>query len=325
MFKTEPLYPPAQGDENDPGFWQSLVAFFTQLWNPAANSAEQLGFSYVYDEEGTLFAEVGTGGANSGGVTQHIWLPTVNGPLPVATVIDGILYAVQADHLNTPRRITAADGQVLWQWRYSSFGDEQPTTAANRFTSATTTPSTGTTGASIVTYNLRYPGQYADKESGLFYNYFRSYSPTTGRYSQPDPIGLEGGWNRFGYVEANPLSFVDPEGLQRTWPRPNNSVPLGTPGSGQSAPKPLDPTDPLGPSYMPGPSAAIPSWLRGWLTPSSALDQCEADCDADYDVEQQKCEAWWKTTGRDPGAYRLCISNARRTHIQCIQNCKDCS
>jgi RHS repeat-associated protein len=60
---------------------------------------------------------------------------------------------------------------------------------------------------------LRYPGQYADEESGLFYNYFRSYVARTGTYSQPDPIGLDGGWNRFGYVGANPLKFPDPSGL----------------------------------------------------------------------------------------------------------------
>ncbi|MFM9926241.1 RHS repeat-associated core domain-containing protein [Variovorax sp. H27-G14] len=65
-------------------------------------------------------------------------------------------------------------------------------------------------------FNLRYPGQYADEESGLFYNGFRTYSPTTGRYTQGDPIGLDGGWNRFGYAGANPLSYVDPDGLQRS-------------------------------------------------------------------------------------------------------------
>ena len=64
-----------------------------------------------------------------------------------------------------------------------------------------------------VTFNLRYPGQYADKESGLSYNYFRSYDSRTGRYTQADPIDLAGGWNRFAYAEQNPLSFSDPLGL----------------------------------------------------------------------------------------------------------------
>ena len=130
------------------------------------------------------------------GKTIH-YLPTASGPMPIAAVLNGKSFAVHADHLNTPRRLTRNNGQVVWQWAYSAFGEEQPTLAKNRFANPETTPNAGTTNAPEVVFNLRYPGQYFDKESGLFYNYFRSYDARTGRYTQGDPIELEGGWNRY--------------------------------------------------------------------------------------------------------------------------------
>ncbi|WP_185545914.1 RHS repeat-associated core domain-containing protein [Variovorax sp. KBW07] len=215
VFKTEPLYPPGHGNAADPGFMQSLVAFFTKLWSPSTSQAEQLGYAYVYDEQGTLIAEVGSGGTNSAGQAQYIYLQTANGPMPIAAVVNGATYAVHSDHLNTPRKLTNADGQTVWQWGYSAFGEDKPTLARHRFANLETTPNPGTTNLSEVKFNLRYPGQYADEESGLFYNGFRSYIPPLGRYTQGDPIGLDGGWNRFGYVGGDPLSFVDPKGLQQ--------------------------------------------------------------------------------------------------------------
>ena len=55
---------------------------------------------------------------------------------------------------------------------------------------------------------------YDDSVSGpTHYNYFRSYQPTQGRYTQFDPIGLAGGLNPYQYAGSNPLSNIDPNGL----------------------------------------------------------------------------------------------------------------
>ncbi|MDX8378131.1 MAG: RHS repeat-associated core domain-containing protein [Mariprofundales bacterium] len=67
-----------------------------------------------------------------------------------------------------------------------------------------------------VNNNFRVPGQYFDAETGLSYNYFRTYDATLGRYTQSDPIGLNGGLNVFGYVGGRPNSFVDTMGLDVT-------------------------------------------------------------------------------------------------------------
>ena len=64
-----------------------------------------------------------------------------------------------------------------------------------------------------VVYNLRYPGQYYDSETGLNYNMMRDYDPQTGRYDESDPMGLRAGANTYGYVRANPITFFDPFGL----------------------------------------------------------------------------------------------------------------
>jgi RHS repeat-associated protein len=119
--------------------------------------------------------------------------------MPVVALINGEPFAVYTDHLNTPRRLTDAQGRPRWQWAFSGFGEQ----------AAQSIPRTG---LPTVSYSLRYPGQ-VDDGNGLFYNFNRFYDPLVGRYTNADPIGLDGGWNRFGYVGGNAFSFIDPLGL----------------------------------------------------------------------------------------------------------------
>ena len=162
-----------------------------------------------------LIAQTLTGGVQNswGQSARYIYLPTASGPMPVAAIYGTKHYAIQSDHLNTPRRLIQSDGQVAWQWAYSAFGEEKPTMAKNRFANVELNQSFGSTSVPAVTFNLRYPGQYFDQESNLHYNWHRCMDTKTGRYSQSDPIGLRGGWNMFSYANFNPLSDTDPTGL----------------------------------------------------------------------------------------------------------------
>ena len=66
------------------------------------------------------------------------------------------------------------------------------------------------TGGKINT--SRFPGQWAQSESALFYNWHRHYDPSIGRYTQPDPLGFVDGPSVYAYAGNNPMANVDPTG-----------------------------------------------------------------------------------------------------------------
>ncbi|WP_079152284.1 DUF6531 domain-containing protein [Streptomyces sp. RTd22] len=103
-------------------------------------------------------------------------------------------HAVITDLVGTPTELVTPDGHLARQTRTTLWGTPLPAPP-----SATDCP-------------LRFPGQYADPETGLYYNYFRHYDPETARYATPDPLGLDPGPNHHGYVD-NPLNWLDPHGL----------------------------------------------------------------------------------------------------------------
>jgi RHS repeat-associated protein len=49
--------------------------------------------------------------------------------------------------------------------------------------------------------------------SGTLYRRNRYYDPSSGRFTQEDPIGLAGGVNLYGFANGDPVSYDDPYGL----------------------------------------------------------------------------------------------------------------
>jgi len=113
------------------------------------------------------------------------------------------VYFIHTDHLNTPRLVANSTGATVWRW------DQQEPFGVN-------VPDENPSSLGAFEFPLRFPGQYADKETNLFYNYFRDYDAVLGRYVQSDPLGLAAGLSTYGYVEAYPIGDSDTEGLIST-------------------------------------------------------------------------------------------------------------
>ncbi len=73
--------------------------------------------------------------------------------------------------------------------------------------------STGTATSLTNITLLGFPGQQQTL-ADLYYNQYRDYDPTTGRYLQADPIGLAGDVNPYVYAGANPVGMMDPLGFE---------------------------------------------------------------------------------------------------------------
>ncbi|MDX8378365.1 MAG: RHS repeat-associated core domain-containing protein, partial [Mariprofundales bacterium] len=122
-----------------------------------------------------------------------------------------IIYWHHNDHLGTPQAMTNINGTKVWDMQQTPFG-------------ITTINNDANGNGRAVNNNFRFPGQYFDAETGLNYNYFRTYDATIGKYTQSDPIGLNGGLNVFGYVGGRPVVGVDTRGLIRV--HFLNSIPI---------------------------------------------------------------------------------------------------
>lgn len=140
--------------------------------------------------------------AESGAPAQQVvWL----GSRPVGLLQAGRILYIESDHLGSPRAVIDPQRDVaVWSWSMlaEAFGSAAPSEDPDQ-------------NGIAVTFDLRFPGQRYELMSGLSYNYFRDYEAKSGRYSQSDPIGLQGGPSTYAYVGSAPLSFADPLGLEK--------------------------------------------------------------------------------------------------------------
>ncbi len=96
-----------------------------------------------------------------------------------------------------PEQLTEDDGLIVWRANYQVWGNTLEEFREPYY---------------VEEQNLRFQGQYLDRETGLHYNTFRFYDPDVGRFVSPDPIGLLGGINAYQYA-PNPLAWIDPWGF----------------------------------------------------------------------------------------------------------------
>jgi RHS repeat-associated protein len=128
---------------------------------------------------------------------------------PLARVIGDRRESVVTDHLGTPVTLLDDTGALTWSADLTTWG-ELTLTAGDAWRCP-----------------FRWPGQYEDPETGLYYNRFRYYDPASGQYTSHDPLGIAASPNPYWYV-PNPIIWTDPFGLSYEDNIPNRDEALAS-------------------------------------------------------------------------------------------------
>jgi RHS repeat-associated protein len=118
------------------------------------------------------------------------WLFEPESFAPLAKLVNGEQFAIVTDHLGTPSAMFDAQGREVWGADIDAYGDLRNLRGERQ------------------ACPFRWPGQYEDEETGLYYNRFRHYDPATGEYVCQDPIRTRGGAALYAYV-PDPLTWLD--------------------------------------------------------------------------------------------------------------------
>jgi len=145
--------------------------------------------------------------ANCGTADAPItWLFEPESFAPLAKLVGGERYGIVTDHLGTPRVMFDGEGREVWSANVDAFGALRDLRGAKQ------------------DCPFRWPGQYEDAETELYYNRFRYYDHRSGAYCSADPIGIAGGLSVYAYVR-NPAQAADVFGLSECAPAKGEPLP----------------------------------------------------------------------------------------------------
>jgi RHS repeat-associated protein len=184
-------------DEDSTGFIEPAFVVRKEPRDPRRAPARDL----ATEEEPTGYVEPAFVVRREPAAEQHppppgliTWVSEPGTLAPAAKLVGGRAFSIVCDHLGTPVRLLDEANRTAWAGELNSWGVLTLTTG-----DAADCP-------------FRFPGQYEDTETGLYYNRHRYYDPRAGQYLSTDPIRLNGGLNLFAYV-GDPLTQVDLLGL----------------------------------------------------------------------------------------------------------------
>jgi len=123
--------------------------------------------------------------------------------IPLLQQEQGEVLTYVNDCLGMPKELIDSAGMVAWAAAHSAWGKVVETYAH---------PISELNRGRKVSSPFRLVGQYADEETGLCYTWFRYFDPEVGRWCSPDPLGIEGGRDLFGF-DGCPANEIDPLGL----------------------------------------------------------------------------------------------------------------
>lgn len=172
------------------GAFGSASYTYDPLGRRLTKTVNGLTTRFLYDGD-QILAEADTSGTLT---ATYLFGPGIDEPLVMERA--GTKRYYHQDGLGSIIALTDAAGALVESYRYDVFGQPQaPSSVGNRYL---------------------FTGREYDQETGLYYYRRRYYDPGIGRFLSRDPLADV--LNLYTYVENNPVTLIDPDGLTSVLP-----------------------------------------------------------------------------------------------------------